>query len=1087
MCLEKLKEKSGVCLKNPLIKTSQKSIFKPIIASSLALFLGANFAYAQCYGDNTKPIMCVGNLGSENLVDILGWRNLGNTDFFYPDVGSGIQTSLDIVFTDTTNRDIISKTQVHGKAILDTYANSVVINGKTKNIYLTWDLPGNPGSITVDFNDKNNKNFTLDLSPQTSRTEDPIFGSLYGNLIIKGQTKNSTFNALLRYGMKGNIEINSEAKATIDAITGSQIRGNITSGLFGGNLLIKNAYLKGNIGGQRLDSLSAQDLTIVFQNSTMEGDIITGTSNGNVDFQRKNITFKAGSTRYGLNSLVGNIISYGIDRRDYRNKGNHVVFESGSMKGSIRAIGDSSYRMGYNEVIFKSFNSILEGSVEATGGYTEISATNRVVFEKSGNIIGNITSRGSDQGGGRVFGGRNEIVFINTPEGESKITGNVEAISGSNEITFEGGRRGIIEGSVTTSRTDDFENLKGSSGSNTINIKNTSLLIRNNTSAANQDPILNVFQGTSVVNFEGERATLMLQRTTSELNGLIYNRDPNSVVTLNFNAKDSKIIGGVVNNNNATLNVNLKEGVSATIEGNFVVNDGILNLTLGERSELNLNGDDIGQGRRVVSNIKSADNATINIMGGPALKELGSTHINNSVTFNITGQVKWQEDLIPKQSFQTFEIGHLYAEKPLNFIVRVDPKSNIVVNGRTIKSDRVVIPNNYKYRRHYLRVVGNLDDLIGKELYKSNDTNSNIALATAGNGNVSEFVPVDTVSDFSLIGYEFIAENSNKDAQNEISTYTSYYLKSVYSKGASLANQLASASALGANYDLYLANLNSLNKRMGELRNNANSQGAWVRIFNGMQTSKFALETKSIYTTIQAGYDYAFGFNGANNYVGFALSYANSFTNPKSTDERVGGLSTIRGINKINSNAVEFAIYNAYVQDGASKESIWENGLYSDSILKFSYITSKLDLLGQTEAYDTSNFAITFSQELGYRFLAGKSKEIFIDPQVEVALGYLNQSNLKQKLGTSTLDGVQNSIFTVRTRVGSSFGYDFKNFTQDKGFNSKIYLGTYFVNDYISGGDVSLTDKYNAKVSLSPLSTTSRFVLNVGTNFSIKD
>ena len=82
----------------------------------------------------------------------------------------------------------------------------------------------------------------------------------------------------------------------------------------------------------------------------------------------------------------------------------------------------------------------------------------------------------------------------------------------------------------------------------------------------------------------------------------------------------------------------------------------------------------------------------------------------------------------------------------------------------------------------------------------------------------------------------------------------------------------------------------------------------------------FALETNSFYTTIQGGYDYAFGFNGANNYLGVALSYANSITTSKSTSDFINNIAAGNvGINSVNSNAVEFAIYNAYVQDGGSK------------------------------------------------------------------------------------------------------------------------------------------------------------------------
>ncbi|RDU70883.1 hypothetical protein CQA57_08060, partial [Helicobacter anseris] len=40
---------------------------------------------------------------------------------------------------------------------------------------------------------------------------------------------------------------------------------------------------------------------------------------------------------------------------------------------------------------------------------------------------------------------------------------------------------------------------------------------------------------------------------------------------------------------------------------------------------------------------------------------------------------------------------------------------------------------------------------------------------------------------------------------------------------------------------------------------------------------------------------------------------------------------------------------------------------------------------------------------------------------------------------------------------------------------------------YIAGGKVSLTSNLGTNVSLSPLASTGRFVMNVGSNFSIKE
>ena len=216
------------------------------------------------------------------------------------------------------------------------------------------------------------------------------------------------------------------------------------------------------------------------------------------------------------------------------------------------------------------------------------------------------------------------------------------------------------------------------------------------------------------------------------------------------------------------------------------------------------------------------------------------------------------------------------------------------------------------------------------------------------------------------------------------------------------------------------------------------------------------------------------------------LTYANALGSSESFRD-INGID--KGLKNMNSNAFEFAIYNAYVQDGASKATGFKNGLYSDSIAKFSYILGSYNFLDQSnKTYDTSNFAFTLSQELGYRFLLGADKEFYIDPQAELAFGFFSNSNLAQSMGNNFfLKAMQDSILTLRSRVGSSFGYKFDKFTQNKGFNSSLYLGTYFVSDVILGGEVSINTNANKPLEIKPLTSDMRFVLNLGTNFKIKD
>lgn len=75
-----------------------------------------------------------------------------------------------------------------------------------------------------------------------------------------------------------------------------------------------------------------------------------------------------------------------------------------------------------------------------------------------------------------------------------------------------------------------------------------------------------------------------------------------------------------------------------------------------------------------------------------------------------------------------------------------------------------------------------------------------------------------------------------------------------------------------------------------------------------------------------------------------------------------------------------------------------------------------------------------------------------------------------------------------RARVGTAVGYDFKDFTADKDFNAKLYVGLSYEADFVSGGDVTLTpNNGNAMSVASVFSSDGRGVLNVGTNVKIKE
>ena len=306
-----------------------------------------------------------------------------------------------------------------------------------------------------------------------------------------------------------------------------------------------------------------------------------------------------------------------------------------------------------------------------------------------------------------------------------------------------------------------------------------------------------------------------------------------------------------------------------------------------------------------------------------------------------------------------------------------------------------------------------------------------------------------------------------------------YYIGKIEDRGLAQPYQEIANTALTVNYDLYLANFNSLNKRMGELRDNPHSNGVWARVFGGNMSNDFGSGSKTNYVTAQAGYDYSFSVGeNAKNYAGVAVAYGKSWTkgNTLSMNGLIGASSSI-SLSSVDSSMVEVGIYNSYVAD---------SGWYNDSILKFDYIMSEFSLSNDPTMSKTNNFAMVLSNEVGYRYKFAENEKgnWYIDPQVEIAFGYFNQSDFNQALNSATqINITQDTILTLRSRAGLSLG---KKFVTEKGFAS-IYVGASYEYDYIEGGGSEVVLSSGKTNPLNGLESNGRAIVNVGSNIGLSE
>ena len=570
--------------------------------------------------------------------------------------------------------------------------------------------------------------------------------------------------------------------------------------------------------------------------------------------------------------------------------------------------------------------------------------------------------------------------------------------------------------------------------------------------------------------------------------------------SINLDASTTSAINIVMNEGSKLILADASDNASAN---NFVIST--LKITGGSVDTYQLQTETLKQSNTVI-NIATGGASANNVAERENFRLLT---IGNANTSNRQSNAKAETGLQGEGAavFMTYVNTNANQENATLGGVSSSGKTSAVVSrsrGGTegqygnLYSDRIIIANigdNTKAQNgtYYMQFAVDANSKLGSVTYdNSNDRSGNGGTKTAGNIAVLTVVNTgsngskqagitlktqDVLQGFDQIGGDLVAIQTDiNGVYDSNGAYTTYFINNLTTRGATQATQEATASAFATNYDLYLANFNSLNKRMGELRENDHSQGVWARVFSGAQSNDFS-KSKSTYTTVQGGYDYALGMEGANNYIGLAVAYAMSSS--KSNLNALDITGTTKNIENIKSNAVEVAAYNSYVQD---------EGWYNDSIAKFSYIFSDFNITGQESTYSTNNMAFTLSDEFGYRFKLGSEKEWMIDPQLEVAFGYFNQSDFIQTLGLSSLEGVAEGIFTTRARLGSSFGYDFKKFTQGKGIKASIYVGAFYEYDYVTGGDIRLTTNLGGETtSSSAISSDGRVVMNVGTNVEIYD
>lgn len=824
---------------------------------------------------------------------------------------------------------------------------------------------------------------------------------------------------------------------------------------------------------------------------TINGELSTSGQAQNIfDLTSKSATISNNLIFYGnkVSEDGGNIINIGA---------NQTLALSSNING-VTTTNSITTASGVTYLNLKGDNANFEGNISTSGGKTVIN------FQGNSQISGNLNISSSGEINITVADGKtasfiksievngNDALLSVNLGNNSTIrlnsgSGNLSNTSGIVTLSFNGS--GNFSGNITTSSgsstTFELGKSDGSLDSATITIAGV-IANSNNNLATNANAGENAFS----VN-----ATNTTFKYTSQADGLVFSHGQNAIL--------------FENNNNATLhwqgadstdksisttggNTLIEFQQNGTIASGLDVSGGEITINLYEGKKGAINGEitTVGKGKSHI--VFNQNNSTLTLKDNAIITSVSNLE-NHSKAYGSNNGISFYHDQRSGKDFKTLVVGTKGSSSDgisgegLNFVVYATTNETNAKANNSVYSDKIVIhsSSNAGSSTHNLGVRFENQDTINLDAitYAKGENNNILVASVAKSSKVNFNTQENLVLGFDVANVQYAKEDTDENGNYQANgTYTSYFIGSAKADNIVVAEQEITATAFTLNYDLYMANFNSLNKRMEELRENPHSQGVWARVFNGALSNDFGLGSKSNYTTIQAGYDYAFGFEGANNYLGVALSYALS-TSTSNNAYDINGQK--RSIDGIYSNAFEIAIYNTYVSD---------TGWYNDSIAKFSYLLSNFDIKnlnnGESTSNDTKNFALTLSDEVGYRFALGEVKEWSITPQLELGFGYFNQSDFKQTLQNSGayLSSGADSVLTLRARAGSSFGYDFKNFTQGNSFNASVYVGAFYEYDYVSGGEIHMDTQRGTQANqYSNLTSDGRVVINVGTNMSVED
>ena len=381
-----------------------------------------------------------------------------------------------------------------------------------------------------------------------------------------------------------------------------------------------------------------------------------------------------------------------------------------------------------------------------------------------------------------------------------------------------------------------------------------------------------------------------------------------------------------------------------------------------------------------------------------------------------------------------------------NGIFLIDVNTNKTDEQRRNGSDFIEVVKSSTGGTHAIEALN---------INKLSDLQDDIWVAdAASNVTFEAYDKVDITNEY-VYDYKPLLRSDIREGDPASQYGTNWYITGVSTK-ASAASNTAIANA-GLNYAAATARLeiDSLNERLGELRQNQQQNGLWIRYKGGEMESDNGSYFKNLYSFWQLGYDNKEEGEHSVWTRGIAAHYMRGnadFTYGTGDNKSYGG-----------------SLYAAWNRP--------EKQDYLDLVLKYSRHESDFNyrnVYGNTGMADSSTWSISASAEYGREFSLGESS--FIEPQAQLVYTRLDEARYTTSSGLRVR---QNDIDSVIGRVGLRGGYRFEERP-----DSDIYVKLALLHEFAGDRDVTVWGK-DASMTVREGGSDSWINYGIGTNIHL--